>query len=96
LPHTENHSPEHKFLCAISVSALCRQLEAASLLAFTPGLKSSKLKAAVATELCADLNIWGVAMLRHMLQLQCNAQAITTIQQTGKGETWFCALQYYP
>ncbi|XP_073902679.1 SET and MYND domain-containing protein 4 isoform X2 [Castor canadensis] len=87
LPHTENHSPEHKFLCAISVSALCRQLEAASLLAFTPGLKSSKLKAAVATELCADLNIWGVAMLRHMLQLQCNAQAITTIQQTGSKES---------
>uniref|UniRef100_H0X7R5 Protein-lysine N-methyltransferase SMYD4 n=2 Tax=Otolemur garnettii TaxID=30611 RepID=H0X7R5_OTOGA len=86
LPHTENHSPEHKFLCALSVSALCRQLEAASLRPLTTGLKSSKLKAAAAPEFCPDLDIWGVAMLRHMLQLQCNAQAITTIQQTGSEE----------
>ncbi|XP_057569991.1 SET and MYND domain-containing protein 4 isoform X2 [Hippopotamus amphibius kiboko] len=82
LPHTENHSPEHKFVCALSVSALCRQLEAASLQAFTTGLKSSKLKAAEAPVLHPELNTWGAAMLRHMLQLQCNAQAITTIQQT--------------
>nr|XP_012596225.1 SET and MYND domain-containing protein 4 isoform X2 [Microcebus murinus] len=86
LPHTENHSPEHKFLCALSVSALCRQLEAASLQALTTNLESSKLKAAVTPEFCSDLDIWGVAMLRHMLQLQCNAQAITTIQHTGSKE----------
>ncbi|XP_051680475.2 SET and MYND domain-containing protein 4 isoform X2 [Oryctolagus cuniculus] len=83
LPHTENHSPEHKFLCALSVSALCKQLQAAGFQALTAGLRSSKLKAAVAPDLCPDLHVWGVALLRHMLQLQCNAQAITTIQQTG-------------
>ncbi|XP_023575701.1 SET and MYND domain-containing protein 4 isoform X2 [Octodon degus] len=82
LAHTENHSPEHKFLCALSVSALCRQLEAASPPALTTGLK-----AAVTPELCADLNVWAVAMLRHLLQLQCNAQAITTIQHTGSKES---------
>ncbi|XP_059936910.1 SET and MYND domain-containing protein 4 isoform X4 [Mesoplodon densirostris] len=86
LPHTGNHSPVHKFLCALSASALCRQLEAVSLQAFTTGLKSSKLKAAAVPVLYPELNIWGVAMLRHMLQLQCNAQAITTIQQTGSEE----------
>ncbi|XP_053424627.1 SET and MYND domain-containing protein 4 isoform X2 [Nycticebus coucang] len=86
LSHTENHSPEHKFLCALSVSVLCRQLGAASLQPFTTGLKSSKLKAAASPEFCPDLDIWGVAMLRHILQLQCNAQAITTIQQTGSKE----------
>ncbi|KAM9750105.1 SET and MYND domain-containing protein 4 isoform 3-T3 [Dama dama] len=86
LPHTENHSPEHKFLCALSVSALCRQLEAAGLQAFTTDLKPTKLKAAETPVLCAELNVWGVAMLRHMLQLQCNAQAITTIQHTGSKE----------
>ncbi|XP_008693503.1 SET and MYND domain-containing protein 4 isoform X1 [Ursus maritimus] len=74
LPHTENHSPEYKFLCAVSVSALCKQLEAAD---------SSKPEAAVPPVLCSELNIWGVAMLKQMLQLQCNAQAITTIQQTA-------------
>ncbi|XP_029417302.1 SET and MYND domain-containing protein 4 isoform X2 [Nannospalax galili] len=87
LSHTEKHSPEHKFLCAVSVSALCRQLEAASLQAQTTGLKSSKLKAAVTPGLCADFTLWGVAMLRHMLQLQCNAQAITSIQHTGSRES---------
>ncbi|XP_077898750.1 protein-lysine N-methyltransferase SMYD4 isoform X1 [Ictidomys tridecemlineatus] len=87
LPHTENHSPEHKFLCALSVSALCKELKAASSRVLATGLNSSKLKATVTPELCADLNIWGVAMLRHMLQLQCNAQAITTLQHTGSKES---------
>uniref|UniRef100_A0A8C6CXZ3 Protein-lysine N-methyltransferase SMYD4 n=1 Tax=Moschus moschiferus TaxID=68415 RepID=A0A8C6CXZ3_MOSMO len=86
LPHAKNHSPEHKFLCAVSVSALCRQLEAAGLQAFTEDLKPTKLKASETPVLCAELNVWGVAMLRHMLQLQCNAQAITTIQQAGSKE----------
>ncbi|XP_078228591.1 protein-lysine N-methyltransferase SMYD4 isoform X5 [Callithrix jacchus] len=86
LPHTENHSPEHKFLCALCVSALCRQLEAASFQPVTTGASSSQLKAAVAPELCPDMTVWGVVMLRHMLQLQCNAQAITTILHTGSKE----------
>ncbi|KAL0597499.1 SET and MYND domain-containing protein 4 [Plecturocebus cupreus] len=86
LPHTEKHSPEHKFLCALCVSALCRQLEAASFQAVATGA-NSQLKAAAAPGLCPDVTIWGVAMLRHMLQLQCNAQAITTIQHTGKRDT---------
>ncbi|XP_037349376.1 SET and MYND domain-containing protein 4 isoform X2 [Talpa occidentalis] len=86
LPHTENHSPEHKFLCALSVTALCRQLEAGSLQTFTMDLKSSKPEAAEPPAFCPELTIWGVAMLKHMLQLQCNAQAITTIQQTGSKE----------
>ncbi|XP_016066616.1 PREDICTED: SET and MYND domain-containing protein 4 isoform X2 [Miniopterus natalensis] len=81
VPHTKNHSPEYKFLCALSVSALCRQLEAASLQVLTTSLKCSQAKAAVVPGRCEELHIWGVAMLRHMLQLQCNAQAITTVQQ---------------
>ncbi|XP_042529884.1 SET and MYND domain-containing protein 4 [Dipodomys spectabilis] len=88
LPHTENHSPEHKFLCALSISILCRQLKATNLQAVTPVLPSSRSKAAMIPGLCADQNIWGVAMLRHMLQLQCNAQAITAIQQTGSKESF--------
>uniref|UniRef100_A0A8C9LIR8 Protein-lysine N-methyltransferase SMYD4 n=1 Tax=Piliocolobus tephrosceles TaxID=591936 RepID=A0A8C9LIR8_9PRIM len=82
LPHTENHSAEHKFLCAVCASVLCRQLEAASSQAI-PRVSSSQFTAAATPELCPDVTIWGVAMLRHMLQLQCNAQAITTIQHTG-------------
>ncbi|KAM5274434.1 SET and MYND domain-containing protein 4 [Ctenodactylus gundi] len=87
LPHTENHSPEHKFLCALSISALCGHLKADDLQAITTSLKSSKLKAARAPQLCADWNVWAVAMLRHLLQLQCNAQAVTTLQHTGPKES---------
>lgn len=88
LPHTKHHSPEHKFLCALSVSALCRQLEAANLQTHRTRLKPSQSKAAVVPAMCQELPVWGVAMLRHMLQLQCNAQAVTTMQQTGKRETF--------
>ncbi|XP_007076180.1 SET and MYND domain-containing protein 4 isoform X1 [Panthera tigris] len=77
LPHTGNHSPEHRFLCALSVSALCRRLEAAS---------CYKPAAAVPPGSGSELDVWGVAMLKHVLQLQCNAQAITTIQHTGSKE----------
>ncbi|XP_024420661.2 SET and MYND domain-containing protein 4 [Desmodus rotundus] len=83
LPHTKHHSPEHKFLCALSVSALCRQLEAANLQTHRTRLKPSQSNAAVVPAMCQELPVWGVAMLRHMLQLQCNAQAVTTMQQTG-------------
>ncbi|XP_034883452.1 SET and MYND domain-containing protein 4 isoform X1 [Mirounga leonina] len=71
MPHTENHSPEYKFLCAVSVSALCRQLAAA---------ESSKPATAPPARR-AELRAWGVAMLKHMLQLQCNAQALTSLQR---------------
>ncbi|KAM4843539.1 SET and MYND domain-containing protein 4 isoform 2-T4 [Thomomys bottae] len=89
LHHTENHSPEHKFLSALSISILCRQLEATSLPAYATGLPSSKPKAAMTPELFADPRvICGMVMLRHMLQMQCNAQAITAIQQTGSKESF--------
>ncbi|XP_012861192.1 SET and MYND domain-containing protein 4 [Echinops telfairi] len=87
LPHTENHSPEHKFLCALSIAALCKRLEAARPWALVPGQKASPAKAAAAPGLPAEVNVWGVLMLRHVLQLQCNAQAITTIQQTGSNDS---------
>ncbi|XP_077605916.1 protein-lysine N-methyltransferase SMYD4 [Crocuta crocuta] len=77
LPHTENQSPEHRFLCALSVSALCRQLEAAS---------CSEPTVARPAVLGSEVAVWGAAMLKHMLQLRCNAQAITTIQHTGSEE----------
>lgn len=87
LPHTENHSPEHKFVCALSVSALCKQLEESYLQGPTTDLKCSELEGTETPVWCAELDVWGTAMLRHMLQLQCNAQAVTVIQQTGSEES---------
>ncbi|XP_075417329.1 protein-lysine N-methyltransferase SMYD4 [Tenrec ecaudatus] len=87
LPHAEHHSPEHKFLCAMSVTALCKRLEAARPWALVQAQRASPAKAAVAPGWPAEGSIWGALMLRHMLQLQCNAQAITTMQQTGSKDS---------
>ncbi|XP_063030241.1 SET and MYND domain-containing protein 4 isoform X1 [Melospiza melodia melodia] len=92
LPHTEQHSPEHKFLCTLSVVALCKQLQAAGLEAAVLSQESpqqcSKPKTCEKTseELSPELKTVAEAMLRHMLQLQCNAQAITVMQEMGPGD----------
>ncbi|KAI1231851.1 hypothetical protein IHE44_0007489 [Lamprotornis superbus] len=76
LPHTEQHSPEHKFLCTLSVVALCKQLQAAGLEAAVLNQESSqqwsKPKACEKTsdELSPELKTVAEAMLRHVLQLQ--------------------------
>lgn len=90
LPHTEQHSPEHKFLCTLSVVAVCKQLQAAGLEAAVLNQESaqqwSKPKTCekISDELSPELKTVAEAMLRHVLQLQCNAQAITVMQDLGK------------
>ncbi|XP_061868569.1 SET and MYND domain-containing protein 4 [Colius striatus] len=92
LPHTEKHSPEHKFLCMLSVVAICKQLQEAGLEAAVlnqePSEKLSKPKTCEKTsgELSPELKTVAEAMLRHVLQLQCNAQAITVMQELGSGD----------
>ncbi|NWV43291.1 SMYD4 protein, partial [Grantiella picta] len=92
LPHIEQHSPEHKFLCMLSVVVLCKQLQAAGLEAAVLNQESpqqcSKPKTCEKTsdELSPELKTVAEAMLRHVLQLQCNAQAITVMQELGPGD----------
>ncbi|NWT16876.1 SMYD4 protein, partial [Vireo altiloquus] len=92
LPHTEQHSPEHKFLCTLSVVAICKQLQAAGLEASVLNQESpqqwSKPKTCEKTldGLSPELKTVAEAMLRHVLQLQCNAQAITVMQELGPGD----------
>ncbi|NXE87311.1 SMYD4 protein, partial [Menura novaehollandiae] len=92
LPHTEQHSPEHKFLCTLSVVAMCKQLQAAGLEAAVLNQESpqqcSKPKTSekASDELSPELRTVAEAMLRHVLQLQCNAQAITVMQELGPGD----------
>ncbi|XP_042713981.2 SET and MYND domain-containing protein 4 isoform X2 [Chrysemys picta bellii] len=87
LTHAEKHSPEHKFLCSLSIVAICKKLREADLTILSQGSceSQSKLKAHVkmSTELSLELKILGEAMLRHMLQLHCNAQAVTAIRESG-------------
>ncbi|XP_073172211.1 SET and MYND domain-containing protein 4 isoform X3 [Lepidochelys kempii] len=87
LTHAEKHSPEHKFLCSLSIIAICKKLLNTDLTIFSQESceSQSKLKAHVklSAELSPELKILGEAMLRHMLQLQCNAQAVTAIRESG-------------
>ncbi|NWQ64547.1 SMYD4 protein, partial [Neopipo cinnamomea] len=92
LPHTEQHSPEHKFLCMLSVVAICKQLQEAGLHAAILNQESSeqwpksKTSDQTSDELSPELKTVAEAMLRHVLQLQCNAQAITVMQELGPGD----------
>ncbi|NXL92551.1 SMYD4 protein, partial [Alectura lathami] len=92
LPHAEKHCPEHKFLCMLSVVAICKKMQEAGLEAAVLNQKSSekgsdpKLREKTSDELSPELKIMAEAMLRHVLQLQCNAQAITIMQELGSGE----------
>uniref|UniRef100_A0A8C3UCV2 Protein-lysine N-methyltransferase SMYD4 n=1 Tax=Catharus ustulatus TaxID=91951 RepID=A0A8C3UCV2_CATUS len=92
LPHTEQHNPEHKFLCTLSVITVCKQLQAAGLEAAVLNQESSqqwskpKTCEKTSDELSPELKTVAEAMLRHVLQLQCNAQAITVMQELGPGD----------
>ncbi|EMP37825.1 SET and MYND domain-containing protein 4 [Chelonia mydas] len=91
LTHAEKHSPEHKFLCSLSIIAICKKLLDTNLTIFSQESceSQSKLKAHVklSAELSPELKILGEAMLRHMLQLQCNAQAVTAIRESESGDS---------
>ncbi|XP_063150837.1 SET and MYND domain-containing protein 4 [Candoia aspera] len=82
LPHADRHSPSLRFLCGLSVAALCRKLGEAGL---EPGISGEAVKEELqaAEEASARLQVLGEAMLRHMLQLQCNAQAVTALHPSG-------------
>ncbi|NWI62239.1 SMYD4 protein, partial [Todus mexicanus] len=92
LPHAEKHSPEHKFLCMLSVVAICQQLQEAGLEAAVLNRESPeewckpKTCEKASGELSPELKTVAEAMLRHVLQLQCNAQAITVMQESGSGD----------
>uniref|UniRef100_A0A8C3JNS7 Protein-lysine N-methyltransferase SMYD4 n=1 Tax=Calidris pygmaea TaxID=425635 RepID=A0A8C3JNS7_9CHAR len=92
LPHAEKHSPEHKFLCMLSVVAVCKQLQEAGLEGAVFNRESSEKWSKPETcektsgDLSPELKIMAEAMLRHVLQLQCNAQAITVMQELGSGD----------
>ncbi|XP_078536274.1 protein-lysine N-methyltransferase SMYD4 isoform X2 [Lissotriton helveticus] len=91
LTHVVHQSPEHRFLCAFSAAAICRMLSAADVQSLVSGPRvladRSKMKTEVTEERMLDTNILGVAMLHHMLQLQSNALAVTSIQEQRGGDS---------
>ncbi|XP_036622846.1 SET and MYND domain-containing protein 4 isoform X2 [Trichosurus vulpecula] len=83
MPHTEKHSPERKFLCGLSIVALCKKLGEAYWPSPLWGQGPSEQEAALTTEQSPGPGVWAVAMLRHVLQLHCNAQGVTALQEAG-------------
>ncbi|KAL8198892.1 UNVERIFIED_CONTAM: hypothetical protein K2H54_028877 [Gekko kuhli] len=87
LSHTEKQSPEFVFLCSLSVAALCKRLGEPGLAAPVWGKSpSERQEGATPAEAPPELKILGEAMLKHMLQLRCNAQAVTTLRESGSGD----------
>ncbi|XP_056414677.1 SET and MYND domain-containing protein 4 isoform X2 [Hyla sarda] len=79
LSHIEHHKGEHKFLCALTSAALCKKLDIGLLRSMEtspPTGDSVSLK-----DKSHDLQILGSMILHHMLQLHCNAQAVTVIHE---------------
>lgn len=92
LHHMNLHSPRLRFLCAVTVATLSLKLWLAvpSLACRDPseplgGQLNSQLpqKNNSATDGFPELRILGSAVLRHLLQLRCNAQAVVMLQDTG-------------
>ncbi|XP_069471468.1 SET and MYND domain-containing protein 4 isoform X2 [Ambystoma mexicanum] len=90
LTHTEHQSPEHRFLCALSTATICKMVRIDYQQSFVLGPIASEnrldLKTEVHREWSTEQRILGVAMFRHMLQLTCNALAVTTIREQPAGD----------
>ncbi|KAG8450779.1 hypothetical protein GDO86_003155 [Hymenochirus boettgeri] len=85
LTHTENNKEEQKFMYGLTAAALCKKLY--SLItkdAVSSSLeieKSIPSESSTAENWSSVLPLIGPAILRHMLQLYCNAQAVTVIEE---------------
>ncbi|XP_072909137.1 SET and MYND domain-containing protein 4 isoform X1 [Hemitrygon akajei] len=80
LTHSGARPPEHQFLCALSAAALCQAVRESGC-----GARLGIVAEAEGEDGARSLKTLGVAVLRHMLQLECNGQAITAITDTGMG-----------
>ncbi|XP_077336697.1 protein-lysine N-methyltransferase SMYD4 [Lithobates pipiens] len=76
--HPELQNEEQKFLCGLTSAALCKKL---CLDILKAGKEESSLNAETPEKEKSDMNVIGSAILFHMLQLHCNAQAVTVLQQ---------------
>lgn len=92
LHHMSLHSPRLRFLCAVTVATLSLKLRV-SMPSLTTRDPSEPLGSQLNSQLPQknnsimdgdlELRILGSAVLRHFLQLRCNAQAVIMLQDTG-------------
>uniref|UniRef100_A0A3Q3ICX1 Protein-lysine N-methyltransferase SMYD4 n=1 Tax=Monopterus albus TaxID=43700 RepID=A0A3Q3ICX1_MONAL len=88
LHHLNHHSPGLRFLCAVTIATLYLKLRkigpppASWALSRLTGVNSQSTEEEGSWG--SELWLLGSAVLRHFLQLRCNAQAILTLQDTEK------------
>ncbi|XP_066552066.1 protein-lysine N-methyltransferase SMYD4 isoform X2 [Amia ocellicauda] len=94
LPHTHGHAPRLRFLCAVTLATLCLKLQGSGALASKWGGVSQTDRSDGQSQGEAEdrgsggsseLSMLGAAALRHVLQLRCNAQAVTAVRDAGVG-----------
>ncbi|XP_041053792.1 SET and MYND domain-containing protein 4 isoform X4 [Carcharodon carcharias] len=78
LTHMGQQKPKHRFLCGFTAAAVCCEIK-------RRGLELQMVSEELETQSAQGqrLSILGEALLRHVLQLECNAQAITVVRDTG-------------
>ncbi|XP_073523785.1 SET and MYND domain-containing protein 4 isoform X2 [Phyllobates terribilis] len=83
--HSEHHTAEHKFLCALTSAALCQRLPIGLLRSMRASPPTDD--PALLDDEVQEVQILGSAILLHMLQLHCNAQAVTAIHEEYEEST---------
>ncbi|XP_038860967.1 SET and MYND domain-containing protein 4 isoform X1 [Salvelinus namaycush] len=92
LPHLNGHAPSLRFLCSVTIATLYLRLRQAG-----PPPVSWERRGASESRKCSnqsqapeegegwapELSLLGSVVLRHMLQLRCNAQAVSLLRDTG-------------
>ncbi|XP_061104789.1 SET and MYND domain-containing protein 4 [Conger conger] len=95
LPHLSGHKPGLRFLCAVTVATLCLRLREVGPLpaawgaGTTTGAESGSQSQSLEESRggIPELSLLGATALRHMLQLRCNAQAVTMLKGTGLSDS---------
>ncbi|XP_073686144.1 SET and MYND domain-containing protein 4 [Garra rufa] len=75
LPHVAQHSPSSRFLLVITMAMLYRRLQSGP----PPDMWASCEDKGVSGTWRPEMSMLGATALRHMMQLRCNAQAVTAV-----------------
>lgn len=93
LPHLNGHAPSLRFLCSVTIATLYLRLRQAGPppVSWERGGASESRKCSKQSQApeegegwAPELSLLGSVALRHMLQLRCNAQAVSLLRDTGE------------
>ncbi|KAG9351621.1 hypothetical protein JZ751_022872 [Albula glossodonta] len=102
LPHVSEHESGLRFLCMVTIATLCLRLqEMGPSPELWKGLNQmsdnnsgqSQAQEEDSRGWSPELTMLGTAALRHMLQLRCNAQAVTILKEKGLPDSTVQSIQ---